>query len=155
MKKCNRAVGRYMEIEDPLHIPFFIRVHMTFCRECRSEVLKLKKIFMAMRYDSLYSSPFDMTSSIMNAIQKDRVFRKKTISGFKWVGIGGIIYISIVLINYSESFLWMKNELGPYYTISMGIVQGLALSAYSAVVIGCNYEYIKKYIDLHLKLKLK
>ncbi len=155
MKKCNKAVDKYLEIEDPSHIPFLIRFHMAFCRECRIEILRLKNLFVSLLNESSYEAEYSMTSSIMHLINNERNLNVKKISVFKWVTIGSVIYLSIVLINYSESFLCVKKELGSFYTISMSIVMGLLLSAYSVIFIGCNYEYIKVYIEAHVKWKMK
>jgi len=105
--------------------------------------------------DSIYKSPYDITASVMDIIRKESVYAVKTISGFKWVTIGLIIFLSILLINFSDSFLWLKNEFGSNYTIPLSIVMGFIFTAYSAVLIGCNYERITKYLEMHSKWKIK
>jgi len=153
--KCNRAVEEYIKVENFSRMPFILKVHLIFCVECRKEILRLKKMFAMLGNDSLYRAPYDISPSVMDIIRRDRVFYGRTVSGFKWVTIGTIIFSSIVLLNFSDSFLWLKNEFGSGYTIPLSIVMGFVITAYSAIVIGCNYEYIKKYIDLHSKWKIK
>ena len=153
--KCNRAVDEYLERENFSHLPLLLRFHILFCTECRREIARLRKLFISLNNDSLYQSPYDISSSVMNIIRRDQIYSARTISVFKWVTIGSIIFLSIFLINFSESFLWLKNEFGSDYTIPMNIVMGFFLSGYAIILIGCNYEYIKKYIDLHVKWKIK
>jgi predicted anti-sigma-YlaC factor YlaD len=153
--KCSKAVEDYLKLENNSHTPFILKLHLMFCRECRNEVIRLKKILNMLKADSVYTSPYDIGVSVMDIIRKESIYAAKTISGFKWVAIGLIIFFSILLINFSDSFLWLKNEFGSDYTIPMSIVMGFIFSAYSAVLIGCNYESIKKYLELHYKWKIK
>lgn len=153
--KCSRAVEDYLKLENNSHIPFILRIHLMLCRECRTEVLRLRKVFKMLKEDSMYKSPFNIGASVMDIIRNESVYAAKTISGFKWVTIGLIIFFSILLINFSDSFLWLKNEFGSDYTIPLSIVMGFVFSAYSAVLIGCNYEDIKKYLEIHSRWKIK
>ena len=149
--KCNKAVDEYIKFENYSQIPFFMRIHLILCTECKTEIARLQKLFTMIGNDSLYKSPYDISSSVMDIIRSERVFNGKTVSGFKWVTIGSVIFFSIVLLNFSDSFVWLKNEFGSDYTIPLSLVMGLVITAYSVTVIGCNYEYIKKYIDIHFK----
>lgn len=152
--KCNKAVEDYLKLEDPSQVPFNLKLHILFCGECRREIYRLRKYFVFLSNDSLYKSPYDISSSVMDIIRRERVYIEKTVSGLKWFGIGSVIFLSILLLNFSESFLWLKNEFGSDLTIPLSIVMGFVFTAYAAVVVGCNYEYIKKYIDIHSKWKL-
>lgn len=153
--KCDKAVEKYLKLEDFSHMPVILKLHLMFCGECRREISRLRKTFVFLKNDSLYKSPFDITSSVMDIIRSESVFAAKTISGFKWVTIGLVIFFSIFLINFSDSFVWLKNEFGSYYTIPMGLVLGFVLTGYSVILMACNYEYIKKYIDMHTRWKIK
>jgi len=153
--KCHKAVEEYLKIEDYNQVPFFLKLHIITCRDCRNEISRLGKLFELIGKDSIYKSRSTISSSVMDVIRRESIYSAKTISGVKWVTIGTVIFISILLINFSESFVWLKNEFGSDYTVPLSIVMGFVLSAYSAVVIGCNYEEIKKYIHLHSKWKFK
>jgi membrane-bound acyltransferase YfiQ involved in biofilm formation len=153
--KCSKAVEDYLKLDNNSHTPFVLKLHLMFCKECRNEVIRLKKVFYILKEDAVYKSPYDIRTSVMDIIRSESVYAVKTISAFKWVTIGSIIFFSILLINFSDSFLWLKNEFGSDYTIPMSIVMGFIFSAYSAVLIGCNYESIKKYLELHYRWKIK
>ena len=153
--KCNKAVEDYLKLENNFHIPFILKLHLMLCRECRSEVVRLRKVFKMLKDDSAYKSPYNIRSSVMDIIRSESIYAVKTISAFKWVMIGLIIFFSILLINFSDSFLWLKNEFGSDYTIPMSIVMGFVFTAYSAVLIGCNYERISKYLEMHSRWKIK
>jgi hypothetical protein len=152
--KCNKAVEDYIKLEDPSQLPFILKFHILFCGDCRREVSGLRRLFFLLRNDSLYKSPSDISFSVMDIIRRESVYIEKTVSGFKWLSIGSLIFMSILLLNFSDSFLWLKNEFGSELTIPLSIVMGFVFTAYAAVVVGCNYEYIKKYIDVHSKWKL-
>ncbi len=153
--KCSKAVEDYLKLDNSSHTPFILKLHLMFCRGCSDEVLRLKKVFNLLKKDSVYKSPYGIKTTVMDIIRNERVYVIKTISGFKWVTIGSIIFFSIFLINFSDSFLWLKHEFGSDYMIPMSIVMGFVFTAYSAVLIGCNYESIKKYLELHYRWKIK
>lgn len=153
--KCSKVVEDYLKLDNGSHAPFILKLHIMFCRDCRSEILRLKEVFDLMKNESVYKSPYDIKSTVMDIIRSESVYTAKTISGFKWVTIGLIIFFSILLINFSDSFLWLKNEFGSDYMIPMSIVMGFVFTAYSAVLIGCNYEDIKKYLEIHSRWKIK
>ena len=153
--KCDKVVEEYLKYEDFYHIPFVLKLHILLCGDCRREIFGIKSIFILLKSDSLYKLPYDITPSVMDRIRIENVYSIRTISGIKWVAIGSVIFISILLINFSESFLWMKSEFGSDYTLPLSIVLGSVFTAYAAVVVGCNYENMKKYIDLHSKWRFK
>ncbi len=153
--KCKNAVDEYLKLERVSQMPLLLKIHILFCRECRKETSRLGGFFNLLRNDSLYKSSYDISSSVMDIIRRESVFPAKTISGLKWVSIGSIIFLSILLINFSESFVWLKKEFGSDYTLPMSLVMGFIVTAYVTILVGCNYENIKKYMDLHLKWKIK
>ena len=153
--KCDRAIEKYLDADNNSSIPIMLKLHIMSCAKCRREIKALHSSYMRIRKDSPYKSHVDISCSVMNIIMAEQITTGKTISGFKWVSIGTLIFSSIVLINFSDSFIWLKKEFGSNYTIPLSIVMGLIFTAYAAILIACNYEYIKKYIDLHIKWKLK
>jgi hypothetical protein len=153
--KCDRAIEEYLKLDNSSCMPLMLRFHIMLCRKCRYEIKKLDMTFLLLRKDSPYYSPNNIALSVMNILRSGKVATCKTVSGLKWVSSGAIIFSSIVLINFSESFIWLKKEFGSHYIIPLSIVMGLVLTAYSAILIACNYEYIKKYIELHSRWKLK
>lgn len=153
--KCDRAIKEYLNHEDNSSMPLMLRIHLLLCRRCRKEISGLIKIFSQLKNDSSFKIPFDITSPVMNIIRTQNIPEWKTISGAKWVSIGTVIFSSILLLNFSESFIWLKKEFGSYYTIPVSIVMGLVITAYFVILIACNYEYIKKYIGLHSRWKFK
>lgn len=155
MMKCERAIEKYLDTDNNSGIPIMLRLHIISCTKCRREIKTLRSTFMQIRMEPPYKSHIDITRSVMNIIEAESITDGKTISGFKWVSIGTIIFSSIVLINFSDSFIWLKKEFGSNYTIPLSIVMGLIFTAYAAILIACNYEYIKKYIELHSRWKLK
>jgi hypothetical protein len=153
--KCDKAVNNYLKLDNNTQMPFLLKLHVIFCRDCRREISGLRNLFFMFKNDSSYKKSYDMSSSIMEIIRRESIYTVKTISGFKWGLIGMLIFLSILLLNFSESFIWLKNEFGSDYTIPLSIVMGFILTAYSSIVVGCNYENIKKYIAVHSRWKMK
>lgn len=152
---CNRIISGYIELEDRTRVPLMLRLHMLFCRECREEMRALEDMFDSLESDAPYRAGINLTPTVMDLIRRENSYVEKTISGIKWVAIGTIIFFSMLLINFSESFLWLKDTFGVNYTLPVSIVMGFAFTAYASVVIGCNYEQIKKFIELHSRWRFK
>lgn len=153
--KCEKAIEEYLKIEGNSHTPVILKLHIIFCSECRKEIARLKKLFVLICNDSLYKSSRDVTVSVMDIIRRESIYTVKTISGFKWVTIGSVIFFSILLLNFSHSFQWLENEFGSDFTIPLNIVMGFVFTAYATVLVACNYENMKKYLNLHTKWKFK
>jgi len=147
--KCNDAVDKFMELDDYRDIPLLLRIHLLICRKCRGEVAALTAALDIISSGSPFDAPRGLAGSIMNAILRDSLSHTGKISGLKWVSAGTVIFMSILLINFSDSFIWLKEQFGSLYTIPLSIVLGLVLTAYLSIVVGCNYEAVKKYYIDH------
>ncbi len=153
--RCERIIREYLELEDRSRIPFAMRIHILLCRGCRSEIVLMNRVFSSMRRDTPYRAGIDFAPAIMDIIRRESGYAERTISGIKWIAIGTVIFFSILLVNFSESYLWLNDTFGSNYTIPVSIVMGFAFTAYASIVIGCNYEDIKKFIELHSKWRFK
>ncbi|HOP64438.1 MAG TPA: hypothetical protein PK906_13740 [Spirochaetota bacterium] len=147
--KCNDAVEKFMELDDYRDIPFLLRLHFLFCRKCRGEVAAMTAALDILSSGSPYAAPRGLAGSIMNSILRQSLSHAGKISGVKWVSAGTVIFMSILLINFSDSFIWLKQQFGSLYTLPLSIVLGLVLTAYLSFVVGCNYEAVKKYYTDH------
>ena len=145
--KCNDAVKKFMELDDYRNIPLALRLHIKICRKCREEFAEFSAALDSLSLDSPYNAPRGLVSGVMSIILRENPAVSGRISGAKWVTAGTVIFASILLINFSESFIWLEGQFGSSYTVPLGIVLGLVLTAYSAIVVACNYEYMKKYLD--------
>lgn len=145
--KCDDAVERFMELDDYREIPFLLRLHILLCRRCRGEVAALTAALDILAAESPFKAHNGLALVIMNRIRRESLPHGGRVSGAKWVFAGTVLFLSILLVNFSESFIWLEEQFGSQYTIPLSIVLGLVLTAYLSIVIGCNYEAVKRYID--------
>lgn len=147
--KCDRAVEKFMELDDYRNIPFLLRLHIMMCRKCRGEVAALTAALDIFAAESPFMADRVLSFSIINKIERESLSHGRKVSGAKWVLSGTVIFFSILLINFSESFIWLEEQFGSQYTLPLSIVLGLVLTAYLSIVAGCNYEAVKKYYMDH------
>ena len=147
--KCDRAVEKFMELDDYRNIPFLLRLHILMCRRCRGEVAALTAALDIFAAESPFMVDRVSSFSIINKIERESLSHGRKVSGAKWVLSGTVIFFSILLINFSESFIWLEEQFGSQYTLPLSIVLGLVLTAYLSIVVGCNYEAVKKYYTDH------
>lgn len=145
--KCDKAVESFMELDDYREIPFLLRLHILICKKCRAEVAALTAALDILASESPFKVQRSFTLSVMNKITGESLSHGGKVSGAKWVFAGTVLFLSIFLVNFSESFIWLEEQFGSQYTIPFSIVLGLVLTAYLSIVIGCNYEAVKKYLD--------
>jgi hypothetical protein len=145
--KCDRAVEKFMELDDYRDIPFLLRFHIIICKRCRGEVAALTAALDILASESPFTAPRGLSLSIMNKITGESLSHVGRVSGGKWVFAGTVIFSSILLLNFSESFIWLEEQFGSQYTLPLSIVLGLVLTAYLSIVVGCNYESVKRYMD--------
>lgn len=145
--KCDKAVEKFMELDDYRAIPVILRLHIMFCRRCRGEVAALTAALDIVAAESPFNAQRGLSLSIMNKIERGSLSHVRKVSGVKWVLSGTVIFFSILLLNFSDSFIWLEEQFGSQYTLPLSVVLGLVLTAYLSIVVGCNYEAVKKYMD--------
>ena len=145
--KCSDAMQKFMELDDYRMMPAGLRLHLLLCRKCRRECAELQKVFLSLTSSAPYKAPLNIVSSVMSVIFANESYVERRVSGLKWVAAGSVIFSSIFLINFSETFIMLREHFGSFFIIPMSIVLGLVITAYAVILIGCNYEYIKKYIE--------
>ena len=145
--KCDKAVEKFMELDDYRDIPLLLRLHILFCNKCRVEIAALTAALDILASEAPFKADRSLSFSIMNKITKESLSHGGKVSGGKWVFAGTVIFSSILLLNFSESFIWLEEQFGSQYTLPLSIVLGLVLTAYLSIVVGCNYEAVKKYMD--------
>jgi hypothetical protein len=145
--KCEKVIESFLKQDDSRYPAFLIRLHIAFCSRCREEIRALQKIFVEARTGYPFAIPRDMSGPVMRAIINSDLVYKKDISSVKWLFPGVIIFASIFLVSYSDSFIWLKGHFGGVLEVPLFIVLGLAITFYAALFIGTHLEMMGKFIE--------
>jgi hypothetical protein len=148
--KCEKIIQDFLQQEECRYPSFMIRMHTILCSSCRKEIRRLQKIFTNARSVSPFVIPGDMSNLVMRKIFnsdsmiRDNAVFSRNISPSKWFYSGAILFSSIILVSYSESFSRLKVSLGSAIEIPLNIVLGLAITIYAASYIGTHIEELKR-----------
>jgi len=154
--RCNKMLQAFFESEESCYVPFLVRWHMMFCKSCRSEILAMRNIFRNARIHSTVAIPRDLTDSIMAKIGDSSELFEKSISFYRWLFVGIVIFASMFLISFSNSFTWLKQQFGSVLEIPVNIVLGFVISLYAASFIGTHIDEAKKLFEIiNNKMHLK
>jgi hypothetical protein len=143
--KCEKIIASFLNQDDSRYPVFFIRLHIAFCSRCRNEIKALQNAFIRATTASPFSMPLDLSDPIMRRIFKSDVIYEKNISSAKWLFSGVIIFASIFMLSYSESFIWLREYFGRGLEIPLHIVLGLVITFYAALYIGTHIDDMKKF----------
>lgn len=144
--KCEKAIHEFLEQEDCLYVPFGTRLHSLLCGECRKEIVNLRKEFLEAKNMRQFAMPADLGDQIMKKIAESGIVHERNVASSKWLVTGVIIFISIFLISYSDSFIWLKKIFGRELEIPLNLVLGVIITLYAASFIGSHIDDVKKVI---------
>jgi hypothetical protein len=144
--KCEKAVASFLGQDDSRYPLFFIRLHIAFCSKCRKEIKALQKIFVYARTSSPFIMHEDLNGTVMRAISKSDVVYQKDISSAKWLFTGAVIFASIFLVSYSDSFIWLRGQFGSVLEVPLYMVLGTAITFYAALFIGTHLEMMRRFV---------
>ncbi|MCP4138613.1 MAG: hypothetical protein GY754_47090 [bacterium] len=142
--KCNKAIERFLELDNYTALPFSIRLHTTFCPKCENEIFSLQEKFNSLHNAVPFKPEFDITNSVMSEIALLETSYEHNVSNLKWFSVGAIILGSIFLIPFSNNLSWLRVYFGANLEIPLSIVMGLAISVYAVLFIGSHLEELKK-----------
>ena len=149
--KCEKFMKNFLGLDDFVNIGLRMRMHMLMCANCKREAHKMSAIMEALRDESPYRINSPISGMVMSQIILKENFRGSRITWGKWVIIGAVIFFSIFLINFSDSFIWLKSEFGADLTVPLSIVLGSIFTLYAVIVTGINHESMKTVIISYLK----
>jgi len=145
--KCEKVMETFMELDQYTDIPLRLRLHFFICPKCRDEAACLIKELAGLQG----ADSFDMDCSLVDFIMNDINFAGREypgrISALKWVMVGTIIFTSIVLVNYSNSYIWLKENFGADIILPMSLVLGVLFTIYFVVLMCVNYSGVMKGIE--------
>ncbi len=142
--KCNSVIKHFLELEDYMYLPYSIRWHILLCKSCRKEILSLQKNLNKVKRSEPFEMPNDLSSVIMDRIFASPVLYKKNISSTKWLSAGSLIFLSIFMISFSDSFTWLRHHFKGDLEVPLNIVMGIIITLYIALFIGAHLDEAKK-----------
>ncbi len=146
--KCDKAIQEFLEQEDCFYEPLRVRLHTLLCPKCRKEIRNLKNIFFTARISGGgIRMPEDLSGLIMNRIAESGMTHEKNVSQSKWLMSGAIIFLSIFLVSYSDSFIWLRKYFGSGLEIPVNMVLGIVVTLYASLFAGTHLEDVKKIMD--------
>jgi hypothetical protein len=147
--QCEFVQNKLIGLESLSRIPFLVRVHLFFCPECRKEAERMFSLLDDMRSFEPLPEDFDISDRVMEAILAlSPAVEAKNVSMAKWIGVGFIILISMVLVRFSKTYLWVSAAYGNNFEVSVYIVFGIVLTVYTALFIGSHLEEFSHYASL-------
>jgi hypothetical protein len=135
---------KFLESESSAFIPFAVTWHILFCKKCRTEIFALRDKFKELKNGAAYTVPVDLTESIMYKINLLEVQYEHNVSNFKWILVGTVIFSSLMLFTFSDSFMSLKPFFGRVLEVPISIVMGVGITIYASLFIGSHLEYLKQ-----------
>lgn len=149
--KCEKFMTDFLGSDDFSNMGLRMRLHMFRCANCGREAHKMSALMEDLRETSPYRINSSISNMIMSQIALKESFRESRITWEKWFIIGAVIFFSLFLIHFSESFIWLKSEFGDNLTVPLSIVLGSIFTLYAVIVTGINYESMRTVIINYLK----
>lgn len=141
--KCDRFMNLFLALDNSEAMGLLMRRHLRTCRRCRREVEALSAAM-----DSLLDFPQrfpvpDGADRIMARIGGVEYTYNRRVPLYNWIGVGFLILLSMFLLPFSDSLVWLRGFFGGYIDIPYGIVMGLVLSVYVTVFAATNMDQLK------------
>ncbi len=144
--KCEKAVNRFLELDQNERMPPALRLHLAFCKKCRGEVAALSKAFRSLSDMPESAMPRDVSESVMRMIRLSSTTYGRRMSLFNWMSGELLIIASLVLFQFSDPLLWLKGYFGGSLEVPLNIVLGLVFTVYSSVFIGTHLDAFKGFV---------
>jgi len=149
--KCEKFMTEFMAIDDYENMGLSMKLHQFTCRRCSTEARELTTAMRILQQGTPFRMKSSISDKVMSAIIKREAFSENRITWTNWISIGSLIFLSILLINFSDSFIWLKAEFGADLTIPVSVVLGSIFSLYAMIVTAVNYESMKSVVENYLK----
>ncbi len=149
--KCEKFMTEFMAMDDYRSMGLRMKLHMQLCRRCSMEASGLRGAMKILQQGTPFRMRSSISGQVMSLIIDRETFSENRITWTNWISIGSLIFLSILLINFSDSFIWLKAVFGADLTVPVSVVLGSIFSIYAMIVTAVNYESMKSVIDNYLK----
>ncbi|HOO70201.1 MAG TPA: hypothetical protein PK926_00450 [Spirochaetota bacterium] len=147
--RYEKMFKRFLELDNNAPLPVSVRIYMIFFPRFRKEIALLRSVLKKIQKEPPFNLPVDFSEDIMKRIEKLNLHYGHNISTMRWIFIGVIIWLSIMLITFSNSFSWLTDYFGARLLIPLNIVLGTGISIYAACYILSHLDELKKRVRYH------
>jgi hypothetical protein len=150
-----KMMNRFLELDNDTELPFTLRLFMLLSPGYRREVNNLREQIKALRKEAPFVMPCDMSPEIMESILVLAIRHDYGVSSLKWLFVGIVIWLSIILFSFSDSLIPMADYFGAHLLVPINIVLGLGISIYAAIYMASHVEVIKKSLNGSFKFFIR
>ena len=149
---CNSTIENFLKLDNTKALPFLMRMHMPFCPKCREEIRYMQTVFQSLKKSTPFEMQKDLNDVVMQGIRiSNNNIYDTSISPFRWLTTGLLIFVGIFFISFSESHIWLQGHFGPSLDLPLYIVLGMIISIYFLIFVGTHLNGMRK--TLHYLIK--
>lgn len=148
--KCTKFMDFYLSRDRRERIPLFYRYHLDRCYSCKREV-RLMGGAETICEDSITPLPrgISFEETVMRSIQ-EKEEKVNSVHLYYWLLGGALLFLSMVLVPYTEPVRILMTLLRERYQISFSLVMGIVITLYCAFFIaGYLHSKTKEQTLLH------
>lgn len=135
---CEKCMERYLSLDNHERLPIRVRIHLANCENCMAEIGTMEDAESLMRA-SVPEVTQDFSPVIMRRIA-GLAPERQTIPVGRWILVGIALILSVALVPFGDSYLWVRETWGTGFDIALFIVLGIAIAIYGAIFIGTHMD---------------
>lgn len=139
--KCEKAIDRYLQLDQDNPVPLSLKMHFLVCRQCSKETQMLRNAYSALQKQGPFKPA--MEDAIMAQIALQERY-SRSVSDFNWAAAGIIIACSIVSISYSDALQWLYAYFGTKIIIPLYLVMGILIAGYISSYVASHLNRLQK-----------
>ena len=143
--KCEKAVEKFLNLDNGEPTPFSIRFHVFWCRRCRREIFGLRRAFESVKGGAPFKAPANFADVVMTRIELLEIDYSRNVSNVKWLLGGLVIFASIFTISFSDWTDWVISHGNPIFGLAIYIVMGVCLTIYSVSYIATHLDALRRF----------
>jgi hypothetical protein len=149
-KNCNAIMERFMELDKNEKLPFYMTLHLLFCRDCRTSVrmLTLAERQAAQPLAEYVTVDDAFMQAIMAKVSPLTQESAAPVTMRRWV-VSGLIMIAALFC--FPIFSDMRLPDTEILTLSFYLLFGCAVAVYCVIFVGGNLDFFIKQIELAKK----
>ncbi len=155
---CNEIIKKIMEADPNQPFSEEIQEHIMNCNKCAQTARETERVIALLQRNNTVDVPPNLPEEIMKSVyciqEKEGIVpvKEHKMPLFNWIGAGFIILCSIMLLQFSTAFRWVKEAFGGTIEIAIGILLGSAVTIYALVFIATHVKSISDFFGVRDKI---